>query len=407
MERLELAKILGWRRGNATVSGQHCFSPFDASELQKEFRAVAAGRGVFLLCDPSWGHREHDQVDELLAHANEPAGENLGWFCLPTGGTSGGLRFARHDQNTLIAAAQGFREFLNLDRVNTVGVLPLYHISGFMSWFRCAISGGAFVDWSWKELEAGHTPDIPAGDDWVISVVPTQLQRLLTMRRTMDWLRRFRAVLVGGAAAWPALIERAAKEKIPVSLTYGMTETCAMVSASWPEEFHADLRHVGKPLPHVDLSLSPEGLVSIRGESVYRGYYPNFCEAREHISEDLAEFDQAGNLRILGRRDALIISGGKKIAPSEVEAALLATGLLEEAVVMGFPDMEWGQQVVAFIPKAIDEKMEETLDALMRESLAAYKRPRRYVSVQPWPKNAQGKVNREALRASLWTGSEA
>jgi O-succinylbenzoic acid--CoA ligase len=311
------------------------------------------------------------------------------------------LRLVRHDQETICAAVAGFQKHYGLNHINSVGVLPLYHVSGLLSWFRCMLTGGTFIDWDWKELEAGLLPNCKVDDDWVISLVPTQFQRLLDRPKTVDWLRRFRAVIVGGASIWPSLVERAANEKLPISLSYGMTETCAMISASLPENFSAQCANVGKPLPHAEVSLTDEGLVRIKSESVFKGYYPEYSSGHDYTSADLGEWDSQGNLVILGRRDFLIISGGKKIAPSEVEAALLATGLVHEAVVMGMPDPDWGQQVVAFLPERIDEKTEQTLDLLIREALASYKRPRRYVTVSPWPRNAQGKVNREALRKSL------
>jgi o-succinylbenzoate---CoA ligase len=400
MERIELARKLGWRPKLAVRTGRQCLAPLDSKELQKDLMQVAAGRGMLFLCDPFWGHREHDQLDELLlSDAENPEGEE-GWLCIPTGGTSGELRFARHDQNTVSTAAEGFLQHFGLKRVQAVGVLPLYHVSGFMSWARCALSGGKFVDWDWKNLEAGLIPVDTGGDDWVISLVPTQLQRLMGRPAVVDWLRRFRAVIIGGAPAWPALLDKAAQKRLPISLSYGMTETCAMTAALKPEEFAAGARNSGGPLPHLKLKLANHGIVQITGSSIFHGYFPKWSSERSYLTEDLGEIDASGRFRFVGRRDAVIISGGKKIAPAEVEAALLATGLVTEVAVLGVPDREWGQRVVACVPKALTKSTEEALGVAVRDNLASFKCPKSYVVVDPWPRNAQGKVNREVLLRS-------
>ncbi len=402
MERIELARKLGWKPKQAVRTGRLCLAPLDSKELQKDLMQVAAGGGMLFLCDPYWGHREHDQLDELLDAQDERTDSDDGWLCIPTGGTSGELRFARHDSKTITAATEGFMKHFKMSRVNAVGVLPLYHVSGFMSWFRCALSGGRFVDWDWKRLEAGLIPEGAGGDDWVISLVPTQLQRLMERRAVIEWLRSFRAVIIGGAPAWPALLDKAVKKRLPICLSYGMTETCAMAAALKPEEFAVGTQSVGVPLPHLQVELTSRGVLRITGASVFRGYFPKWSADRSYVTEDLAEFDALKRLRIIGRRDAIIISGGKKIAPAEVEAALLATGMLTEVVVIGVPDPEWGSIVVACIPEHLEKSREEALGVALRDSLVPFKCPKRYVVVSPWPRNAQGKVNREALlRGSL------
>jgi O-succinylbenzoic acid--CoA ligase len=100
-------------------------------------------------------------------------------------------------------------------------------------------------------------------------------------------------------------------------------------------------------------------------------------------------------LVIEGRTSDIIITGGKKVAPTEVEAALLATGLLADVCVLGLPDAEWGQIVAAFYPGvAIDV---EKAVAALRGHLAGYKLPKRWIAMADWPRNEQGKVNRARL----------
>ncbi|MCX6955951.1 MAG: o-succinylbenzoate--CoA ligase, partial [Verrucomicrobia bacterium] len=160
----------------------------ERTELEKLIRATggAEERGeMFFLCDPAWRERE-------MARIEAPTGPVAdGWLAVPTGGTSGGVRFARHDERTLTAAVEGFCGHFDLGRVNAVGVLPAYHVSGLMARVRCAETGGEHVAWDWKRLEAGERPALKAGGEWVISLVPTQLQRLLTTEAAVAWLRGF------------------------------------------------------------------------------------------------------------------------------------------------------------------------------------------------------------------------
>jgi O-succinylbenzoic acid--CoA ligase len=380
----------------------------DRAELSAVLRATgcAEDRGDFVfMTDPYRGAAERARVEALTAEADglaATAGD--GWLCVPTGGTSGSVRFARHDERTVTAAVEGFCAHFGIDRVNAVGVLPAHHVSGLMARVRCAATGGAHVAWDWKRLEGGAWPELARGrGDWVISLVPTQLQRLLVSVAAVAWLRGFRVIFIGGGPVWPELTDAAARAGLPVSLSYGMTETAAMVAALRPEEFLAGGRSSGAVMPHARIALAADGLVSIEGGSVFRGYFPETRAVRRFETEDIGRFDERGRLHLLGRRDATIITGGKKVWPAEVEAALRASGEFADVAIVGVPDAEWGEAVVACYP-AKPAAPDFGRVAADLESLAAFKRPKRYVAIADWPRNAQGKVNRVALRTAALGG---
>lgn len=362
--------------------------------------------GFYFLCDPRWGSTERAQVDAVEKEAAGRTQENeieLGWLCVPTGGTSGGVRFARHDEHTLGAAVRGFCAFFGLERVNAIDVLPAYHVSGLMARARCAATGGRHVACEWRRVEAGERPTLDVREGaWVISLVPTQLQRLLASPGATEWLRGFRIIFVGGGPTWPELTHAAAASGLPLSLSYGMTETAAMVAAITPEEFLAGERAGATPLPHVRLTLTADGAIRVGGESVFRGYFPELRNSRGYETDDLGRLDERGRLQIFGRKDAMIITGGKKVQPVEVEAALQATGQFVDVAVLGVPDVEWGEIVVACFPKG--ETTAPNLSVVERGlegSLASYKRPKRYVAIADWPRNTQGKLNRLELAKRL------
>jgi O-succinylbenzoic acid--CoA ligase len=146
--------------------------------------------------------------------------------------------------------------------------------------------------------------------------------------------------------------------------------------------------------------------VTIEGASVFHGYFPERRATRCFVTEDLGRFDERGRLHVLGRRDAMIITGGKKVSPAEVEAALRASGEFSDVAVLGVADATWGEAVVACYPAGGKEPDLGCVAARL-ETLAAFKRPKRYVPIADWPRNAQGKVNRAALRMAAGDGGRA
>jgi O-succinylbenzoic acid--CoA ligase len=370
--------------------------------------ATAHGDFVFL-ADPKWNAAERERAEHFhrLAEATSgPVAE--GWLCIPTGGSSGAIRFVRHDERTLTAAAHGFCAHFGVDRVNAIGVLPAFHVSGLMACIRCKDTNGAYRDWSWKRLEAGELPELGSAGDWFISLVPTQLERLLGQADAADWLRRFRAILVGGGPAWLELAERGAAAKLPLSFCYGSTETAAMATALQPAEFLRGERSCGRALPHMTVrvvdpvgkepvEMGKTGLITVSGASSFRGYFGQDASGGGFTSEDLGWMDREGGLHVEGRRDAVIVTGGEKVFPAEVEAVLRDSGEFGDVAVLGVPDPQWGERVVACYPAAGREPNWTRVKERLNSRLAGYKHPKRYVAVDVWPRNDQGKVKRAAL----------
>lgn len=420
----------------------------DRAELRAIVRATgcAEERGeMVFLCDPKWTEAQRELARAVMGAEQNPEARGQkpedggvksdagrGWLCLPTGGTSGGIKFARHDEETLGAAVSGFCEHFGIERVNAIGVLPPYHVSGLMAQVRCTATGGTHVAWDWKRLEAGEWPELasassktgkaenrksgkqetedelPDAGDWVISLVPTQLQRLLAIPAAVAWLRGLRIIFLGGGPVWPELAETAAREGLRVSLSYGMTETAAMVAALRPEEFLAGARSSGRAMPQAQVGLTGEGLVRISGPSCFFGYWPDWRAAQEVVTEDLAEIDAEGYLHVLGRRDAVIITGGKKVQPLEVEAVLRASGEFADVAVIGVPDAEWGQRVVACYPVGAEivAPRWRIVETVMTRELSAWMRPKQFVALSEWPRSAQGKLNRAVLAAAVMKRQE-
>ena len=180
MERAELIRLLGatpppFAAGSAAI-GVVVAEREPAQFIACFAEAVVAGGPVFL-ADPNWGEVERAQFQAIIAQAPLPestesglqaasgqlAIKDRGWLCIPTGGSSGNLRLARHDSVTLAAAVRGFCTHFGITQVSAVGLLPLHHVSGLMAWMRTVMTGGTYLPWSWKAVEAGERPALPPG----------------------------------------------------------------------------------------------------------------------------------------------------------------------------------------------------------------------------------------------------
>jgi O-succinylbenzoic acid--CoA ligase len=241
----------------------------------------------------------------------------------------------------------------------------------------------------------------------LVSLVPTMLSRLLDLDQGPEGgaLAGFRRILLGGAPAPAALLERAAAAGLQVAVTYGLTETFGGVV------------HDGHPLPGVEVRLDDQGQVLIRGPMVMRGYRANLGGRTTTTAlqkdgwlrtGDLGRFEPGpgppgtpglGRLRVLGRLDDLIISGGVNVAPAEVEAVLAAHPAVADTAVRGAPDRDWGERVVAYVVPAdpANPPSLEGLRGFARERLAAAKLPRELVLVGEIPRSPGGKVLRRLL----------
>lgn len=261
-----------------------------------------------------------------------------------------------------------------------------------------------------RALEEAQQARVPA----CTSLVPTQLGRLMDDAtdagiRARELLCRFDAVLVGGAACPAQLLERARERGIPVRVTYGSSETAG------------GCVYDGHRLDGVALRIAPDsGRLVIASPTLALGYVLPDGTAdltsfalrgsgrgvhREFLTSDLASLD-SGRLEIRGRADDVIITGGAKINPLEVERALAAhgglSGLLADAVVVGVPDEQWGQRLVALVVPA-DAEDAAVLPQLVRtavrsSALPAAAVPKTTLVCESLPHVGVGKIDRSAAR---------
>lgn len=283
--------------------------------------------------------------------------------------------------------------------------LPTNYVAGLQVMMRSLFAGTR--PWA-MDLSAGFTPEafteaaLELTDKMrFTSLVPTQLTRLLTnpSAETLTVLRRFNAILLGGGPINPVLLEAARGAGLNVVTTYGMSESCG------------GCVYDGVPLDGVELAIR-DGRVWLGGPVLAEGYLGNdsltavsFSE-EEHDGEmvrwyetgDLGELDSEGRLRVLGRVDDVIITGGLKVSAAAVAEGLHRVQGVREAVVLPVPSEEWGQQVAAMVVASCSE---DEFRAGAATLLEPHLLPKTVVFVSELPLLATGKPDRTAILAAL------
>ncbi|HYP24209.1 MAG TPA: AMP-binding protein [Actinomycetota bacterium] len=303
-----------------------------------------------------------------------------GALCLATAGSTGPPKLVELSRQALEAAARLTSAHLGSEGARWLCCLPLDHVAGVMTVVRSRLHGAEPV-----VLPRFDAAEVAAADADAVSLVPLMLERLLAHGAD---LTRWRWILLGGAAVRPDLLDAARAAGANVVRTYGMTETCGGVV------------YDGEPLEGVEVRVE-EGIVALRTPTLmegYRGQAP--VRGGWFVTGDAGEWD-GRRLRVLGRADEMIVTGGENVSPAEVEALLASHPNVAEVAVAGAADPEWGQRVVAYVVPAGDAPSLEDLRAHVKGQAAAYKAPRQLVVVDSLPRLPSGKV----ARASLSSGA--
>lgn len=343
-----------------------------------------------------------DQLYAVCSPSTEPE-ITTPWIMIPTGGSTGSVRFAIHTWDTLSASVFGFQTHCDLTSIDSYCVLPLHHVSGLMQFMRCLLTRGTLILDSWKALEQAQPLDWdPAG--FCLSLVPTQLQRLVQIPSLIPWLRCFKLILLGGGPVWPELLEQSRLYRLPLAPTYGMTETASQAATLKPEDFLAGRSGSGRVLPHAQISIRDDqgrvlaveemGRIMVRARSLTLGYYPDLWAQPSFLTQDLGYLDVNGYLHVTGRADQVIITGGEKVVAFEVEVVLRSSGWFKEVCVIGVADPIWGQRVVALYVPDPPELAIEIMGSYLKERLSPHKIPKAWIPLPSLPRSPQGKVNR-------------
>ena len=269
--------------------------------------------------------------------------------------------------------------------------LPLHHVGGLSillraSWYATTV----ILHERFDAKRTAHALD--CGDVTMVSLVPAMLEQVLDARQRMHgadvpFPESLRAILVGGAALPDTLRARCDAISAPVAATWGMTEAASQVATSAP----GDLAQGAPPIAFARVH-ERDGRLHVHGPVV----------GNPVVSGDRGRVDAAGRVHVHGRVDDLIVSGGEKLAPREIESLLRRHPAIRDAVVVGMPSPAWGARPWALLVAADGHRPDgEALRSWCRDHIANFKVPDEMVWCEAIPRTTLGKVSRMAVRALL------
>jgi malonyl-CoA/methylmalonyl-CoA synthetase len=299
-------------------------------------------------------------------------------------------------------------------------VLPIFHVHGLFVALHGALYAGA-TTLLMREFNAQKTLEmLSSGQCTVFMAVPTIHKRLLDVPDASKFDLSHVRLITSGSDRLPDEVFTGFQKTFGYTLLerYGMTETG--MNCSNPLDGERRIGSVGLPLPGVEVrvvnsessGLLPAGEigdVQLRGPNIFKGYWQQPDKTSTSFSSDgwfktgdLGYLEADGYLTLCGRSKDLIISGGLNIYPPEVERVLIEHPAVADCAVIGCPDPEWGEKVIAVIVSKNNATVTgEELIQFCREKLASYKSPKSIVFRNDLPRNAMGKVQKAILRKDI------
>ncbi|MEV7397571.1 AMP-binding protein [Aeromicrobium sp. NPDC092404] len=275
--------------------------------------------------------------------------------------------------------------------------MPVTGVGGLQVLVRSAVAG---LEPAYADEHASLAAAVAAvpGERRYASLVPTQAHRLVEAGQ-VGVLADLDAVLIGGAAVPTGLLDALTSAGVRVVRTYGMSETCG------------GCVYDGVPLDGVRMRVDEDGQVHLAGPVLFDGYADPDATARVlrdgwFATADLGEIDRDGRLRITGRSDDVVVSGGVNVPLPAVTAALRTYAGVRDAVALGVPDAEWGARVVAYLVPddavCLDGlRLDELRDGVEEAGLPRAWAPREVVLLDTLPLLPGGKLDRAALRRAV------
>ena len=306
---------------------------------------------------------------------------------ITTSGSTGRPKGAELSHAALEASARATMARIGRrDDDRWLSCLPWHHIGGLQVLLRARLFGTPLVVHERFDVaRVAAEPDVT-----LVSLVPTQLLRLLDAG--VD-LARFRAILLGGAAAPASLLQRAAAVGANVVTTYGMSETSG------------GCVYDGVPLDGVQMRIDDDGRIRLRGPMLMSRYrlQPDLTTQVMgdgwFVTSDLGRLGPDGRLTVHGRVDDVVVTGGENVVTTEVAAALVAHPAVSDAAVTAVADAEWGQRLVAVVVAGSDPPNLDELRDWCRRTLPPAAAPRDLVVVASIPRLASGKPDRLAIQS--------
>jgi O-succinylbenzoic acid--CoA ligase len=312
-----------------------------------------------------------------------------------TSGTGSAPKPVELTYGNLLWSALGSAVALGVDpRERWLCALPVSHVGGLSILVRSAIYATTAIVHERFETELALRA-LREQEVTLVSLVASTLDRLL--EAGLNDPPSLRCALTGGGPVPDALVQRARAARVPVSLTYGLTESCSQVTTTPAAALRQGDSGAGPPLFCTRVRCGGDGEIMVAGPTLATGALER--DGWLHTG-DLGAFDEHGWLHLSGRKADTIVTGGENVAPSEVEAVLEGHPDVLEAAVVARPDPRWGEAVTAIVVgRPGRAPAGEALRAHCARALAPYKVPKQVLlRGEPLPRTRSGKLLRRELR---------
>lgn len=423
-----------WWLGAVVVPVNHKLHPTEAEWIIADAGAKLVLTDTGTLFAPRPGRAEEalatiPRVAVSVIPPHAARGDDLAWLFY-TSGTTGKPKGVMLSHDNLRQMTLNYA--LDVDRPqpgdHMLYAAPMSHGAGLYMFAQIRVGGAHLIPASRGFDSAEILALAHSHGNLVFFAAPTMVKRLIAQAQAEGHDGSgIRTIIYGGGPMYAADIDTALRTFGPRFVQiYGQGESPMTISAL-PREVLADQHHprwrarrasVGYAASCVEVAvLGPDGTtlapgesgeICLRGATVMLGYWRNPEATAEALrggwlhTGDLGHLDDDGFLYLTDRSKDVIISGGTNIYPREVEETLLRHPAVFEVAVVGAPDADWGEQVVAFVVFAPGQAATEAeLDGWCRAQIAAFKRPKRYVFAPDLPKNGYGKILKTDLRAAL------
>ena len=348
-------------------------------------------------------------------------------FTAGTTGTPKGVMLSHNSFSSYILANV---EPVDMDVAEkNILTVPLHHIAGVQA-VMAAIYGGRTLVLQRQFDEEGWMKLVQDEQVNRAMMVPTMLKRLMDQPSFGSYDLSSLRVITYGAAPMPLEVIKKAIAEFPNTRfinAFGQTETASTITMLPPDaheiregdpDYDAKLKRlgsIGKPLPDVevrivdedgnDVALGENGEIVARGERLMKGYWNREEATKETLrggwlyTGDLGYWDDEGYIFLSGRAKDFLKRGGEMIAPEEVEQIIMSHPAVDEAAIIGVPDIEWGERVRAIVVRkpGMELTMEEVVEHC-RPRMAGFKRPEDVIFIDELPRNPMGKVLKRVLR---------
>ncbi len=342
-----------------------------------------------------------------------------------SGGSSGGANYCfqpfKHFDQSAIATGLWLRKLgLQPSQCLLMNSLPMHHVSGLMPWWRSKVWGSKY---RWLNRDLMRNPITlnktcqlffsKTQAPLLTSLVPTQIQRLISHPDGLQWMQSFSLIWVGGSSLSKSLANKARSANIRLAPCYGATETASMVSVLTPEEFLAGKNDCGNPLIDVELRVDRQGALNVKTQRLAIGRWKN---GQLEVIKDKSGWWESGDaanltllkelprLQINGRIDTAITCGGETIFPETLEGRLLEAARstdipIRDLLFSTIEDNEWGERIIALISWNAEQKEEinqaqiNKLRSLTKDWLPAEK-PVGWINCKELRRNYNGKWER-------------